>query len=38
MQAIIVQRIDQRLQHVFLAHHFAESTGSPSARQSLVGH
>ena len=38
MQAVVVQRVHQRLQYVFLAHHFAETTGPPLACEYLIGH
>ena len=38
MQAVVVQGVDEGLQHMLLAHHFAEYSGAPFARQNLVRH
>jgi hypothetical protein len=38
VQAIVVQRVDQRTQHVFLTDHFGEFTRPPLARQNLIAH
>ena len=38
MQATVIQRIDQRLHHVLLAHEFGEVAGAPFTREDLVTH
>jgi len=38
VQAIIVQGVGQRLDHVLLPHQLAERLGTPFARKDLIGH
>jgi len=38
VQAPAVQRVGQGLEHVRLAHHFPEETGTPFAGKYLVTH
>ena len=38
VQPIIVQRMNQRLEHMLLADHLPKHPGPPFSRQNLVGH
>ena len=38
MQALVIQRIDQGTQHVFLTDHFSKFARPPFARQNLIAH
>ncbi|BFM10899.1 hypothetical protein R50072_10520 [Simiduia litorea] len=38
MQAIVVERVDQRLQHMFLPHHFTEYARPPFTGEYLIAH
>src|SRR5690606_16838554 len=38
VQAVVVERVDEGLEHVALAGHFAEAAGAPLSCQNLVGH
>jgi hypothetical protein len=38
MQAIALERVDERAQHMLLADHLVEGLGPPAARQYLVSH
>ena len=38
VQAVVVQGVDERLQHVFLADHFTETARAPLAGENLIRH